>query len=29
VQMSFLNDPQADAMLTRQYREPFVLPEIV
>ncbi|OJW10919.1 MAG: hypothetical protein BGO49_25775 [Planctomycetales bacterium 71-10] len=23
---SFLNDPEADAMLTRQYREPFVVP---
>ncbi|WP_337175772.1 Gfo/Idh/MocA family oxidoreductase [Paludisphaera sp.] len=23
---SFINDPEADAMLTRQYREPFVVP---
>jgi predicted dehydrogenase len=29
VKMQFINDPQADAMLTRQYREPYVLPEIV
>lgn len=29
VKMRFINDSEADAMLTRQYREPFVLPEIV
>lgn len=29
VKMKFINDPEADAMLTRQYREPFVVPEIV
>ena len=23
---SFVNDPEADAMLTREYRAPFVLP---
>lgn len=27
--MKFVNDPQADALLTRQYREPYVLPENV
>ena len=26
---SFVNDPEADAMLTRKYREPFVVPEKV
>jgi predicted dehydrogenase len=26
---SFVNDPEADAMLTRHYREPFVVPEKV
>ena len=26
---SFLDDPEADAMLTREYREPFVVPENV
>jgi hypothetical protein len=25
--MKFINAPDADALLTRQYREPFVLPE--
>lgn len=29
VKMQFVNDAQADAMLKRQYREPFVVPEIV
>jgi predicted dehydrogenase len=29
VKMKFINSPDADAMLTRNYREPFVLPEIV
>jgi predicted dehydrogenase len=27
VKMKFINDPQADALLTRQYREPFVVPD--
>lgn len=26
---TFVNDPEADALLTRQYREPFVVPEVV
>jgi len=26
---SFINDPEADAMLTRDYREPFVVPKTV
>ena len=25
----FLNDTEADAMLTREYRPPFVVPEVV
>jgi hypothetical protein len=29
VKMKFINDPEADILLTRQYREPFVLPERV
>jgi predicted dehydrogenase len=29
VKMKFINDPQADALLTRQYRSPFVVPEKV
>lgn len=29
VKMKFINDPDADAMLTRQYRVPFVLPQNV
>jgi predicted dehydrogenase len=29
VQMRFKNDPEADALLKRQYREPFVVPEEV
>jgi predicted dehydrogenase len=29
VTMKFINDPEADAMLKRQYREPFVVPEVV
>ncbi len=29
VKMKFVNAPDADALLTRQYREPFVLPEAV
>ena len=29
VKMKFVNAPDADAMLTRQYREPFVVPENV
>lgn len=29
VKMKFINDPEADAMLTREYREPFVIPEVV
>jgi predicted dehydrogenase len=29
VKMKFVNAPDADAMLTRQYREPFVVPEVV
>jgi predicted dehydrogenase len=27
--MKFKSDPQADAMLRREYREPFVIPEVV
>ena len=27
--MRFVNDPQADAMLTREYRKPFVVPDKV
>ncbi len=27
--MKFVNDPEADAMLTRKYREPFVVPDKV
>src|SRR5690606_42045748 len=27
--LNFINDPEADAMLRREYREPFVLPDIV
>ncbi|MCG6185942.1 Gfo/Idh/MocA family protein [Maribellus maritimus] len=27
--MKFINDPEADTMLTREYREPFVVPEHV
>ena len=27
--MRFVNDPQADAMLTRDYRKPFVVPDKV
>jgi len=29
VKMKFVNDPEADAMLTKEYREPYVLPETV
>ena len=29
VKMKFLNAPDADVMLTRIYREPFVVPENV
>jgi predicted dehydrogenase len=29
VKMTFVHDAEADAMLTRQYREPYALPEIV
>jgi len=29
VKMKFVNDPQADALLTRQYRAPFVVPDKV
>ena len=29
VKMKFINDPEADALLTREYREPFVVPEKV
>ena len=29
VKMKFINAPDADAMLTRQYRKPFVVPEKV
>lgn len=29
VKMKFVNDPEADSMLTREYRHPFVLPENV
>ncbi len=29
VKMKFVNDPEADAMLTRQYRAPFVVPDVV
>ncbi|MEP7259033.1 MAG: Gfo/Idh/MocA family oxidoreductase, partial [Flavitalea sp.] len=29
VKMKFVNDPEADAMLRRQYRTPFVVPDIV
>ena len=29
VKMKFINDPEADAMLKRQYREPFVVPDAV
>jgi predicted dehydrogenase len=29
VKMKFKNDPEADAMLTRQYRKPFVVPDKV
>ena len=29
VKMKFINCPEADAMLTRKYREPFVIPEKV
>jgi hypothetical protein len=29
VKMKFINAPDADAMLTRDYREPFVVPENV
>ncbi len=28
-QMKFVNDPEADALLTREYREPFVVPQTV
>src|SRR5690606_20609441 len=27
--MKFVNDPEADALLTRKYRAPFILPEKV
>jgi len=27
VKMKFKNDPEADAMLTRQYRKPFIVPD--
>ena len=27
VKMKFINDPEADAMLTRQYRKPYVVPD--
>jgi len=29
IKMKFINDPEADAMLTRQYRKPFVVPDEV
>jgi predicted dehydrogenase len=29
LRMKFINDPEADAMLTRKYRAPFVVPESV
>ena len=29
VKMKFINAPDADAMLTRNYREPFVVPDKV
>jgi hypothetical protein len=29
VKMKFINDPEADAMLTREYRAPFVVPKIL
>src|SRR5690606_13356728 len=29
VKMKFKNDPAADAMLSREYREPFLIPDIV
>jgi len=29
VKMKFVNSPDADALLTRKYREPFVVPENV
>jgi hypothetical protein len=29
VKMKFIDDPEADAMLTRQYRKPFVVPDKV
>ena len=27
--MKFMNDPDADAMLTKEYRKPFVVPDKV
>ena len=29
VKMKFINAPEADALLTREYRKPFVVPEVV
>jgi hypothetical protein len=29
VKMKFINDPEADAMLTKEYRKPFVVPDKV
>jgi len=29
VKMKFINDPQADSMLTREYREPYLVPDKV
>ena len=29
VKMKFINDPEADSMLKREYRKPFEVPEIV
>jgi hypothetical protein len=27
--MKFVNDQEADRMLTKEYRKPFILPEII
>lgn len=29
VAMKFINDPEADALLTREYRSPFIVPDVV